>query len=1223
MKCKRLSAAILSLVMIISLLPTTALAAKIPAEYAPIFKWAGGLSERKINVELFFENESSPLGTTSSVGEGTICNINVPNGKEIYKSDASSGCSFAANKFTFWEVWDKSGDLKLYTRSTAGHTVTVNYEFANDPSKNHSESENVKYAEEKSFGSLDKKDYGYEITVSSGDAKYEVNSLNVLRVTGGAEASVITVTYTPKDVIYIDQYYDNGKLWVKWTENNIKVNGPELLNGAAEAAVIEGENLTDAVENYRFLTVDGVTYDFSFASLVPVKGSILQPITDVWYDRDEGTWYYSHTDRKGVLFGLGDKVPVVNRGCVNFCYNTVHTENSEHHNWKWVHVDGTEKENSQHQQVCKHCNKEGTIERCKFDLPTTETGTHTCKDCGYSYTDEITPTGTPVYVYFKTVNTKNELVKVESGVTYNANGSSWATLGKLVTATTVTPEKKNILGAEVKTSSNFVKHDSNKDFNLDWISEWVDLKQDNGATGYESEAPFGTHVWHLDGQVNVYKLSYDANRPAGVTADVTVPDSAYYLPGWNAPVSTDDPTLQGYNFGGWYKEPECVNEAKEKVAVAEDTVLYAKWTPLAQPTADLIDNAVTIKHGVNGAPADGDDSTAHIVKKDAKISYQATLDMKNLDFGANPEHADAVRIIRAAMTSVGVTSLWDFIKNNSIDIFADSKVNLYVKFSDKLENPATLDGITLKSGWFKLDPNNKPTYNNTTGYWTIPCVIKDAGDEPDTNDSIVTLSRITLPLTAKAQGELSSDTELNVISEGYIDGTIKISTHELSLIGKSKDAPAKNTAKLKLAVPTYTVTYDGNGADSGKTTDNTAYATGAKATVKENNYTRGGYTFTGWNTKADGSGDSYKTGDWITMTGSVILYAQWTRNSSHGGDDDDKYFFAIQKVDAQDGHALNGAKFELYQLDKNDRIVNRRVTTTRQQSSKNGIALFGVDNKNSYDGIWYYAEVSAPEGYVLDRTEYEINHKDFSDSLSTAVKYADTVRNYRGTTPDLLNDSDHFAYVIGYMDGNVRPYGLISRAETTTIFFRLLKDSVRDGNLLTSNTYTDVADDYWANTAISTMTGLGIVQGRSTTTFDPKAPITRAQFAAICARFDTGKSNGEQTFSDIQGHWAEKYIQRAAELGWIKGFEDGTFRPDTYITRAQAMTMINRVLNRIPEDESDLLPGMNVWPDCNPGDWFYLAVQEATNSHDFKHKAGSYETWTRLTKDPDWTRYEN
>lgn len=1221
MKCKRLCAWLLSLVMMFSLLPVSAAA----ADHEPTIKW-GGLTplDYTLSVQVFHENEGLQWEKTETEKHLWV-DVHPASGTEVYKADSDGGSYLKeTGHFTFGLTTKAS--LKLYTRSTAGHKVTVEYVYTDDESKNDSKFENVKYAEEKSFGSLDKKDYGYEITVSSGDAKYEVNSLNVLRVTGGAEASVITVTYTPKDVIYIDQYYDNGKLWVKWTENNIKVNGPELLNGAAEAAVIEGENLTDAVENYRFLTVDGVTYDFSFASLVPVKGNIPKPITDVWYDRDEGTWYYSHTDRKGVLFGLGDKVPVVNRGCVNFCYNTPHTENSEHHDWKWVHVDGTEKENSQHQQVCKHCNKEGTIERCKFDLPTTETGTHTCKDCGYSYTDEITPTGTPVYVYFKTVNTKNELVKVESGVTYNANGSSWATLGKLVTATTVTPEKKNILGAEVKTSSNFVKHDSNKDFDLDWISEWVDLKRDNGAAGYESEAPFGTHVWHLDGQVNVCKLSYDANRPAGVTADVTVPDSAYYLPGWNAPVSTDDPTLQGYVFGGWYREPKCVNEAKEKVAVAKDTVLYAKWTPLAQPTADLIDDNITIKHGVNGDPEHGNDSdsTAHIVKKDAKISYQATLDMQSLKFGANPEHADTVSNIQRAMTSVGATSLWDFIKNNSIDIFADSKVNLYVKFSDKLENPATLDGITLKSGWFKLDPNNKPTYNNTTGYWTIPCVIKDAEDEPDTNDSIVTLSRITLPLTAKAQGELSSDTELNVISEGYIDGTIMISMQALKLEGKSKDAPAKNTAKLKLAVPTYTVTYDGNGADSGKTTDNTAYATGTTATVKANGYTCDGCTFTGWNTKADGSGISYAEGGSIKMLGNVVLYAQWTRNSSHGGDDgDDDDYFAIQKVDAQDGHALNGAKFELYQLDKNDRIVNRRVVKTTQQGNKSGIALFSVDNKKSYDGIWYYAEVSAPEGYVLDRTEYEINAKDFSDSLSTAVRDADTVRNYRGTTPDLLNDSDHFAYVIGYMDGNVRPYGLISRAETTTIFFRLLKDSVRDGNLLTSNTYTDVADDYWANTAISTMTGLGIVQGRSTTTFDPKAPITRAQFAAICARFDTGKSSGEQTFSDIQGHWAEKYIERAAELGWIKGFEDGTFRPDAYITRAQAMTMINRVLNRIPEDESDLLPGMNVWPDCNPGDWFYLTVQEATNSHDFEHKAGSYETWTRLTKDPDWTRYEN
>ena len=349
-----------------------------------------------------------------------------------------------------------------------------------------------------------------------------------------------------------------------------------------------------------------------------------------------------------------------------------------------------------------------------------------------------------------------------------------------------------------------------------------------------------------------------------------------------------------------------------------------------------------------------------------------------------------------------------------------------------------------------------------------------------------------------------------------------------------------------------------------------------------------------------------------------VSYTVKSSGGGGGGSTTTYYYFAIEKVDAQDGHALNGAKFGLY-------LDGKQVATAT--SNRSGIALFRVSasdyRKINAKSELYYQELTAPEGYVVSGGKIDMEKADLTTNQTTAEKKAETVRNYRGVTPDLLNDSDHFAYVIGYKDGNVRPYGLISRAETTTIFFRLLKDSVRDGNLLTSNTYTDVADDYWANTAISTMTGLGIVQGRSADTFDPKAPITRAQFAAICARFDTGKSSGTQSFTDIKGHWAEKYIERAAELGWIKGFEDGTFRPDTYITRAQAMTMINRVLNRIPEENSDLLAGMNTWPDCNPGDWFYLAVQEATNSHDFKHKAGNYETWTGMNKNPDWTRYEH
>ena len=1232
------------------------------AEHEPTIKWGGSTPfDYTLSVQVYYENKGLQWEKTETEKHLWV-DVHPASGTEVYKADSDGGSYLkGTGHFTFGPT---KASLKLYTRSTAGHTVTVNYVFK-DASGNTKApvTKSVKYNDTETF-ELTQDHYDYTIKHESGDATHKVDAFNRLSVTGGAENSVFTVTYTPKkNMAYLDQYYKKEGVieYPKWNKEHLSFNGPDVLdnNRYEKAYLIQGGHLTELLESARFLDVDGTIYDFTAAKRLP-SDLKLDLIDKVWYDREDAKWYYTSS--------ATPNIPAPFTGIVNLYYGEKHTKGSEYHDFvatttveptctkegytdyecRYCGKDGqreyipslgghlwgdykqdknTKEKDSQHYQVCKRegCNATSTPVGCNFDLATTETGTHTCKDCGYSYTDEITPTGTPVYVYFKTVHPKDGDVQVKNkSVIYNNNtGANWATLGKLTTTTDVTKANAADIGNEVKTSSNFKKHDSNKDFDLALINKWVELKQDNGAAGYD-DAP--TWAWHLNGQVNVCKLSYDANLPDGVGEDAVtgMPDSAYYLPNWNAPVSTDDPTLQGYDFGGWYKEREFVTEAKGTVAVTEDTVLYAKWTPLAQPTADLIDDNITIKHGVNGAPADGDDSTAHIVKKDAKISYQATLDMQNLDFGANPEHADTVRIIRADMKILGTTSLWAFIQGTLIGIYAGSAVNLHVKFSDKLNvTNGSFDSIELASGWFKLDPNNKPTYNNTTGYWTIPCVIKDATDAPDidTNDSIITLSGVSLSLTDTAQDELSRDTPMTITSEGYIDGMIMISGRALKLESKT----AKNTAKLKLAVPTYTVTYDANGGSGTMTDKNSPYAYGAAATVLTNGFTRSRYTFTGWNTQADGKGTSCKAGDSIDVTGNIVLYAQWSKNSSHD-DDDDKYFFAIQKVDAQDGHALNGAKFELYQRDSRDNKLPASRKTTAHWGPESGIALFSVSATKTNEGgdTWYYREITAPEGYVLDTKEYEISARDFYyDDQSKAVAKAKTVRNYRGTTPDLLNDSDHFAYVIGYMDGNVRPYGLISRAETTTIFFRLLKDSVRDGNLLTSNTYTDVADDYWANTAISTMTGLGIVQGRSTTTFDPKAPITRAQFAAICARFDTGKSNGEQTFTDIKGHWAEKYIQRAAELGWIKGFEDGAFRPDTYITRAQAMTMINRVLNRIPEDESDLLPGMNVWPDCNPGDWFYLAVQEATNSHDFEHKAGNYETWTKLMKNPDWTRYEN
>lgn len=224
--------------------------------------------------------------------------------------------------------------------------------------------------------------------------------------------------------------------------------------------------------------------------------------------------------------------------------------------------------------------------------------------------------------------------------------------------------------------------------------------------------------------------------------------------------------------------------------------------------------------------------------------------------------------------------------------------------------------------------------------------------------------------------------------------------------------------------------------------------------------------------------------------------------------------------------------------------------------------------------------------------------------------------------PDKLNGDDHFAYVIGYPDGKVHPKGNISRAETATIFFRLLKADIRDGNLTADNEFSDVSDGQWHNKAISTMAKLGIVKGRRADRFDPDASITRAEFAAICARFSTRTVENSGSFSDISGHWAENEIERAAAFGWISGYPDGTFRPDARITRAEAMTMINRVLCRMPQSESDLLDSMVTWPDNKPSDWHYLAVQEATNSHDFNRQGEVGESWTKLTSVPDWTRYQ-
>ena len=223
-----------------------------------------------------------------------------------------------------------------------------------------------------------------------------------------------------------------------------------------------------------------------------------------------------------------------------------------------------------------------------------------------------------------------------------------------------------------------------------------------------------------------------------------------------------------------------------------------------------------------------------------------------------------------------------------------------------------------------------------------------------------------------------------------------------------------------------------------------------------------------------------------------------------------------------------------------------------------------------------------------------------------------------------LNTDDHFAYIVGYGNGEVRPQNNITRAEVATIFFRLLTDDVRDENLTKTNRYSDVAATSWYNTAVSTLSSMGIITGYPDGTFRPNAAITRAEFAAIAARFDNDGDKTAAKFSDIANHWAKDEISIAYNNGWITGYPDGTFGPQRDITRAETMTLVNRVLNRQPETEDDLLPNMTVWTDnANPKAWYYLAVQEATNSHYYEFKTNSqYEKWTELRETRDGSQLE-
>ncbi len=463
---------------------------------------------------------------------------------------------------------------------------------------------------------------------------------------------------------------------------------------------------------------------------------------------------------------------------------------------------------------------------------------------------------------------------------------------------------------------------------------------------------------------------------------------------------------------------------------------------------------------------------------------------------------------------------------------------------------------------------------------------------------------------------------------------------------------------VKILHAANTLNFNANGGEDGPVSK---YTGGDRIAIPGEEPARDNYTFDGWNTKADGSGVTYFADNeyvFVNDNGNggctETLYANWSGNEKHtvtfvtnGGS-------AVDSVECEDGSTVrkptnpkkNGYTFKGWyteaELDNKydfDTPVTADITLYAKWTKRSGggggggsvtkytltyvLEVDGEKHEESYNYGRNVVLTFVPErdGFVFDGW---YNDQTFTEKVTQltikgdAAVYAGWIQKQEeikdeDKVPSALDGQKHNSYIFGYPDGTVRPNSFITRSEVSAIFFRLLKEEIRQNNKAQTNSFSDVASDAWYVTELSTLARLGIVQGRTDTLFAPLDFITRAEFAAICARFDDGEYEVTHTFSDISGHWAEQEILKAASRGWIEGYAGGLFSPDSFITRAEAVTMINRVLQRSPKTQDDLHKDMITFSDnSDEFSWYYVAIQEAANSHEYNRNADGSESWTQV-----------
>ena len=916
----------------------------------------------------------------------------------------------------------------------------------------------------------------------------------------------------------------------------------------------------------------------------------------------------------------------------------------------------------------------------------------------------------PVYVYglFKYKNTtfdKNSSLYINGSTdSINLNNDSFITFGALNDATTFDPapykdqgviSKETIPTAEIEAriekgdvelsdstgsaKTNGLLTESTKISPL--VSKWYGLKSCPGATDYV-EGDDAT--WHLDGEINLYKVTYaKGNIPDG--EDFTLPKEETYFLG-DYTVRKMETSSQNYKFLGWVYENELLKEGSTIKAPNKDITLTAKWEK--KPVVYKVNyDWGTFAPSDQTCPTNGNSyETEAAVPMDTTFNSNSTSNANNgeqkglwtfsgwtKDPTIQTNYGDDV--ITKTITYKGT---WTFeakpVTNYKVAYkWADDSpkdVDLPAKDDTIYDSPeAVLAAVN------KVDTTNfKSTEprQGVAGTWTF-----DKWEKSSSSDSVtghVTTTTITYtgtwtftptPVTnykVAYAWDMNAPTDVDLPAK---DDTIYDSPEAvLAAVNKVDTTNFKSTEpKQGIAgtwtfkdwteypnhetstnghVTTITITYIGSWnftPSETKTITDVLNSLVQKEFESQYGYsTEGTFTATAkvmsyrpeissYTDKVDVSSDNNTntpgTGNAKTFTGTVTLKTgdtkqPFTFSAGEGVDNVLEPYTHYAVYISEDKGNLSKVTYDTTKY-----ILDFATGANSEVLPKSIHIWTGEDIAEGEEG----KEPTPVEGTTITFKNiytYKRHHSSGDSGNGGGKKEEKPTVEIKDDDALGLNNTDHFAYIVGYGNGEVRPQNSITRAEVAAIFFRLLEDDVRDANYTRQNKFTDVSNDAWYCSAVSTLSAMGIISGYPDATFRPNASITRAEFAAIATRFDVNGDKTPASFNDIADHWAKDEIAVAANNGWVNGYEDGSFRPQNKITRAETMSLVNRVLNRKPETAEDLLENMAKWTDnADTNAWYYLAVQEATNSHYYEYKENSqYEKWTELRETRDWSELD-